>query len=323
MQVEHGRPRTLDEAQVPFEQPVPGPNDRRAWQRRMQDNSFQPYADTLSQMDNNLASSCLCSLVDEVSNCCAPPPTPSQRHSPPDLSTAASPPFVGEALPPHLALWLYGLMVRLEQPVTPEVAAALRRVVTVAEAGLQRCKSQVGSNSQDSNTSSAECGGVADGEMMQEGPPITAAGMSDNSVDGASSPQLHQNVCDSASQAACAGSSDGEAALEGTVGMVEDVRAVVQGELSCSVCGADSMQCSCADSKVGNQSGNMRLYGGGLEESSCAGGGGAVVQNRGVVAQEVARCDTLRVLAGGFFGQDSTLAPLVHNYMRRVQVCCV
>ena len=34
-------------------------------------------------------------------------------------------------------------------------------------------------------------------------------------------------------------------------------------------------------------------------------------------AKELAMYDTLRVLAGGYFGQDSQLAPLVSDYLRR------
>jgi hypothetical protein len=34
-------------------------------------------------------------------------------------------------------------------------------------------------------------------------------------------------------------------------------------------------------------------------------------------AREAAMYDTLRVLAGGYFGQDSQLAPIVSDYLRR------
>ena len=230
LQAEHGRLHTLNEAPTLFDQPVPGPNDRRAWQRRMQDTSFQPYADTLSKMDNNLAASCLCSLVDEVANLCTPPPTPTQGIA--GLSAAASRSDMGDPLPPHLAIWLYGLMVRLEQPVTPEVAAALRRIVTVAEAGLERCKQRVASPSQNSNGSYSDCGGVAeDRGKMQE-----YAGSSDHA---ALSP-VNRNVCDSYSQAVYneGNVGDGDERMEDDAGAARmgDVSSGARGPFSSPSC---------------------------------------------------------------------------------------
>lgn len=287
---------------MPYDQPVPGPNDRRGWQQRMHDASFQPYADTLSKMDNNLAASCLCALVDEVSNRCAPAPPPSQ-------GAAAAPHLPGEALPAHLALWLYGLMVRLEQPVTPEVAAALRRIVTVAEAGLQHCRAQAKCHSQDSTVSSIECGGVTeDADTMHvDGACTTEAAQVPCSPQQLS--QLNQTVDhDTASPAVCTGSCSARGG-DG-VGLKDGDSGEGEGDVACGA-GCTSKAESCARQLSVD---DLNRDGMGMSESLQDDGG--VSDQNAAVTQEVARCDTLRVLAGGFFGQDSTLAPLVHNYMQ-------
>ena len=88
---------------------LPSVGDRRGWQRYIVQENAQPFAATLARMDNVLAISCL--------RC---------------LATASK--SAGDApLSAHRALWMYGLMVRLEKPVHPDMSAVLRQVALLAE----------------------------------------------------------------------------------------------------------------------------------------------------------------------------------------------
>lgn len=294
VQVQHGTPHTLAEAGEADEQPVPAPYDRQEWKRRIQDVDFQPFAGTLSKMENNLAASCLCSLVDEVSSQCVPVAT--SGHGSPAVAEAAAGSSQGQALSPHLALWLYGLMVRLEQPVTAQVAAALRRIVRIAEAGLERCRDGAASNSQDSSRSGTDCAG--DSGDIEMSPPNAATA-------AAEAPPQPQQACDLASSVDCA----------------ESIHVAVRsGGAACQVEGGDGGgeagdKGECVGDPVPDtlQEKNADA----CLDSSCRVDGEPVTLDSQGTAEEIARCDTLRILAGGFFGQDRTLAPLVHSYLFR------
>ena len=138
-----------------------------------------------------------------------------------------------ELLPAHLGMWLYGLMVRLELPISANVAAAMRRVVVVAE----RCRARRLEGCGD-----GACAGEAGAEEMR-------------------SPRAERGVC----------------------------------------AGRD-----CGDEGGGGAAGTT----GGDEAMDCEGG------DRGA-HDESAMYDTLRVVAGGFFGQDGMLAPVVDDYLVR------
>jgi hypothetical protein len=243
-----------------------------------------------------LASHCLCVLVDEVAGEVSLAVSSSARgdparpmHAGPGLDAATS----WGALPAHVALWLYGLMVRLEQPVAPDVAAALRSVVVVAESGLHFCEAERSRPSHGSNGSSADlAAGVAD------------TGAAHAALDGGDGPGLHESSPGTVPAHAPARASGGDG----------DCAALVDtGARS----GADGAQ-------EGVSSVPARRVEGGLDpgedEVMVDGVCGDTDGGCAALADAVARYDTLRVLAGGFFGQDSTLAPLVHEYLVRINV---
>jgi Survival motor neuron (SMN) interacting protein 1 (SIP1) len=88
---------------------IPFVGDRQGWKRYISQSDAQPYSATLARMDNTLAAFCLRCLADE------------QKAE-------------DAALPAHTALWMYGLMVRLEKPVGPDVSCILRQVAQLAHA---------------------------------------------------------------------------------------------------------------------------------------------------------------------------------------------
>jgi hypothetical protein len=92
------------ETHTPVEagQALPSLGNRGAWNELVHSESAQPFSSTLARLDNTLAVWCLQSLIE------------SSRQK--------------AELQPHLAIWMYGLMVRLEKPVHPNVAAVLRDV---------------------------------------------------------------------------------------------------------------------------------------------------------------------------------------------------
>ena len=91
---------------------LPNVMDRRGWLRYMHRDEAKPFSTTLACMDNLLACACLKSLAEEASE--------------------------GAALSAHTGLWMYGLLVRLEKPVHPNVACVLRQVAVMANEGRQR-----------------------------------------------------------------------------------------------------------------------------------------------------------------------------------------
>lgn len=91
---------------------LPSIGNRSAWQELVHSESFQPFSSTLARLDNTLAVWCLQSLLESSSKT--------------------------EELKPHCAIWMYGLMVRLEKPISPNVAAVLREVHVLAEERRRR-----------------------------------------------------------------------------------------------------------------------------------------------------------------------------------------
>jgi Survival motor neuron (SMN) interacting protein 1 (SIP1) len=89
---------------------IPDYGDRRGWHKYVRDESAQPFSAVLARLDNTLAAACLKGLA-----------TDCRKEG-------------GGALTAHMGLWMYGLMVRLEKPVFPDVSAMLRQVATLAEA---------------------------------------------------------------------------------------------------------------------------------------------------------------------------------------------
>eukprot|EP00892_Ulva_mutabilis_P009062 jgi/Ulvmu1/6528/UM003_0161.1 len=248
---EFGRGRTCSEAAAPAdEQRLPAASDWRAWQRSMHDPEFQPYAHTLARMDNALAATCLCALADDVARSFGG--AAAAARAGPGGVTGGCEVDQGEvgALPSHLGLWLYGLMVRLELPITGDVAAALRQVVVAAE-DAQRRRREGGD------------GGAADG-----------------------------------------GSNAGSSCGAGEAG---------QG----GVDGAGAMDCDeggvCAERERGGVgAGDDAVLGGDDEDGRASGVRGD--------DEEQAMYDTLRVVAGGFYGQDGTLACIVDDYLVRMSL---
>lgn len=86
---------------------LPHVSDKRGWQRYIHQDASQPLSTTLACMDNTLAASCLRALAEESEQ--------------------------AEALSRHVGLWMYGLMVRLEKPLHPNIACVLRQVSLLAE----------------------------------------------------------------------------------------------------------------------------------------------------------------------------------------------
>lgn len=87
---------------------LPVLHDRQAWQRLIAQEGFQPLSTTLARMDNALATACLAHLAAQAAT--------------------------ADALPGHLGLWMYGLLVRIEKPVPVAVAATIREVSKLARA---------------------------------------------------------------------------------------------------------------------------------------------------------------------------------------------
>lgn len=231
MQAEHGRGRTCGEsADAAAEATVPPLGDRSAWQRSMHDPEFPPFAHTLARMDNALAANCLCTLAADVAQKCG-----GGAAQEGEWGAGGGAPGGVEGMPPHLGLWLYGLMVRLELPISANVAAAMRKVVLIAERCRARCAEGTGPEA-----SAAE---MPEGKCADDG--------------------VH-----------------GEGGAEGG-----------------QACGGD-------------------------EAMDVGDGDGAGDRQRGVrgAQDELAVCDTLRVVAGGFFGQDAALAPVVDDYLVRMSL---
>lgn len=213
---------------------MPPVSDRGAWHRSMRDPAFQPFAHTLARMDNALAASCLCSLADDVAQRCSGGGASGEAGNMPSPAAGSVAMQGGGAcgrgaegaLPAHLGLWLYGLMVRLELPISADVAAAMRRVVVVAE----RCQAR------------------RVGERGRRCDDAEALGKDEGVED------THGGGCGA-----------------GEVGAVDE-----------------AMEC---------------------EGSGVRG-----------VDDEQAMYDTLRVVAGGFFGQDGALAPVVDDYLVRMSL---
>lgn len=247
VQAEHGRGRTCAETAeaAAAETPLPVVSDRHAWQRCMHDPAFQPFAHTLARMDNALAANCLCALADDVARRCggAAAAVDCRRGAGAGEGAVGRAGDCGgcELLPAHLGLWLYGLMVRLELPITADVAAALRRVVVIAEDARRRR------------------GGGA-GDVDNEGAEVGEHGVA--------VAELAEMECDSEREH---GVEEGGGAARG---------------------GDDAL----GEDEVGIGSGH----------------GGA--------DKERAMYDTLRVVAGGFFGQDGTLACIVDDYLVRMSL---
>jgi hypothetical protein len=86
---------------------LPHVSDRQGWQRYIHQDDSQPLSTTLACMDNTLAAACMRDLVEESEQ--------------------------SNVLSRHVGLWMYGLMVRLEKPVHPNVACVLRQVSLLAE----------------------------------------------------------------------------------------------------------------------------------------------------------------------------------------------
>ena len=88
-------------------QPLPHVGNRSGWLELAHSPHAQPYSSTLARIDNTLAAWCLRCLAEETAK-------------------------AEVALEPQMALWMYGLMVRLEKPIQPSVAAVLRQVAVAA-----------------------------------------------------------------------------------------------------------------------------------------------------------------------------------------------
>ena len=88
---------------------VPHAGDRRGWHKYILQEDAQPFSAVLARLDNTLAAGCLKHLANETAAVDAAWPANAQR-----------------------GLWMYGLMVRLEKPLHPDVACALHKVATLA-----------------------------------------------------------------------------------------------------------------------------------------------------------------------------------------------